>query len=46
MLFGASPLFYLPTLGKACSILLFSDFVEEKNVKDYKKNMAFFVSLR
>jgi hypothetical protein len=27
--------------GRSCSILLFSDFVEEKNVKDNKENMVF-----
>jgi hypothetical protein len=28
--------------GRACSALLFSDFVEEKKIKDKKKNMIFF----
>jgi hypothetical protein len=30
-----------PPPGRTCSALLFSDFVEEKNIKDNKKNMAF-----
>jgi hypothetical protein len=29
------------TPGRACSSLLFSNFVREKNIKDNKKNMAF-----
>jgi hypothetical protein len=28
--------------GRVCSALLFSDFVEEKKIKDKKKNMIFF----
>jgi hypothetical protein len=27
--------------GRTCYALLFSSFVEEKNIKDNKKNMAF-----
>jgi hypothetical protein len=27
--------------GRTCSALLFSDFVEEKNIKDNKRNMLF-----
>jgi hypothetical protein len=38
-LFGPPPP-ALP-LGRTCSTFLFSDFVEEKNIKDNKKNMAF-----
>jgi hypothetical protein len=30
-----------PTPGRTCSTLLFSDFVEEKNINDNKKTMAF-----
>jgi hypothetical protein len=31
-------------LGITCSTLLFSDFVEEKNIKDNKKNTAFLLA--
>jgi hypothetical protein len=30
-----------PPLGRTCSALLFSGFVEEKNIKDNKKNLEF-----
>jgi hypothetical protein len=28
-------------LGRTCSTLLFSDFVEEKDIRDNKKNIGF-----
>jgi hypothetical protein len=33
--------FYPLPLGRTCITLLFSDFVEEKNIKDNKKNTSF-----
>jgi hypothetical protein len=30
-----------PTLGRTCSVLLFSDFIKDKNIKDKKGNMTF-----
>jgi hypothetical protein len=38
---GHLPLNPLLPLGITCSNLLFSDSVEEKNIKDNKKNMMF-----
>jgi hypothetical protein len=43
MCIWATSSFPLPLpLGRTCPARVFSDFVDEKNIKDNKKNMAFF----